>query len=476
MPDQYNNPYDPNEPTLPAPPQGGQGKLVLGNFPNQPGPSQRKPYQYPQSPQSPQTPQPPQTPPGGPPARYPQGQPPQQPARYPQGQPPQQGRGYPQGQAGPQQVPPPISRPNDNRYQQYPGGYPPQPGQVSGPGTPKRKRRGKGCMITSLVLVVLVVAIVIMGVVTGQRVLAFGSAISPQTPLSSQLSLGADRSNLLVMGYGGGTHDGAFLMDSNLIISLIPNSHHTSLISVPRDLWVSYPQGSAQRTRINAIYTLASNGTANSIAGGDAVAAKMSVVTGLNVKYWMTINFTGFRDLINSIGGIDVNVPTAFNACYPQNDDANANPNWIIVNFKTGMQHMDGETAIRYARAREPIAVCKTGGISENQAQLTDFARSQRQQDIMKAALSKVKQAPTWPSFFNALTALQKTIYTNLSLNDLARFVLAMDLNNAKTPHIGLTNGNVLEDFTAADGEEVLQPQGGNWGLIPQYINQRLYN
>jgi len=330
-------------------------------------------------------------------------------------------------------------------------------------------------MITSLVLVVLVVALVIMGVVTSQRVLAFGSAISPQTPLSSQLSLGADRTNLLIMGYGGGTHDGSFLTDSNVVVSLIPDSHHTSLISVPRDLWVSYPQGSDQRTRLNAVYTLASNGNDNPIAGGNATAAKISVVTGLNVKYWMTIDFTGFRDLINSIGGIDVNVQTAFNACYPQNDDAKANPNWIVVNFKTGTQHMDGETAIRYARAREPLTACGKGA-SINQAQLSDFARSQRQQDIMKAVLSKVKQATTWPSFFNALTALQKTIYTNLSLNDLARFVLAMDLNNAKTPHIGLSNQNVLEDFTTSDGAQVLQPQGGNWDLISKYINQRLYN
>ncbi len=164
----------------------------------------------------------------------------------------------------------------------------------------------------------------------------------------------------------------------------------------------------------------------------------------------------------------------SFNACYPKNDDANVDAAWIKVQFNKGVQHMDGETAIRYARAREPLEVCEYG-TSENLAQLTDFARSQRQQDIMKATLAKVKQASTWPSFFNALTALQKTIYTNLSLSDLARFVLAMDLNNANTPHIGLTNGNVLEDSTY-NGSYVLRPQGGNWDLIPKYINQRLYN
>ena len=464
MSDQYNNQYDPTKPIQPhsvQQGQGEQGKLVLGNF-NQSGSSQRKPYQYQQ---------PPQTPPDQEPTRYPQGQPPQQ-GYYPQGQPPQQG-GYPQRQAGPQ-MPPPISRPNDNRYQQYPG-YP-QPGQVAGPGVPKRKRRGRGCMITSVVLVVLLIALVIMSVVTAQRVLAFGTAISPQSPLSSQINTGSgDRTNLLIMGYGGTGHDGAYLTDSNVVVSLIPNNHHTSLISVPRDLWVQYPPNSGQYSKINAIYTVASNGNAQPVAGGNAVAAKVSLVTGLHVKYWMTINFSGFRDLINAIGGVDVNIQTPFNACYPANDDPNVNAAWIKVQFNKGVQHMDGETAIRYARAREPLSICGMG-TSENEAQLTDFARSQRQEDIMKAALAKVKQMTTWPSFFNALTALQKSIYTNLSFSDLARFVLAMDLNSPNTPHIGLTNANVLQDSSLSDGTYILAPQGGNWNIIPPYIQQRLYN
>jgi polyisoprenyl-teichoic acid--peptidoglycan teichoic acid transferase len=331
-------------------------------------------------------------------------------------------------------------------------------------------------MITSVVLVLLVVGLIIMGVFTTQRVLAFGTAISPQSPLSSQINTGSgDRTNLLIMGYGGTGHDGAYLTDSNVVVSLIPNSHHTSLISVPRDLWVQYPPNSGQYSKINAIYTVASNSNADPVAGGDAVAAKVSLVTGLNVKYWMTINFSGFRDLINAIGGVDVNVQTPFNACYPANDDPNVNAAWIKVQFNKGVQHMDGETAIRYARAREPLSVCNMG-TSENEAELTDFARSQRQQDIMTATLAKVKQMTTWPSFFNALTALQKTIYTNLSFSDLARFVLAMNLKDPKTPHIGLTNDNVLEDSSLSDGTYILAPQGGNWSIIPPYIQQRLYN
>jgi anionic cell wall polymer biosynthesis LytR-Cps2A-Psr (LCP) family protein len=113
-------------------------------------------------------------------------------------------------------------------------------------------------------------------------------------------------------------------------------------------------------------------------------------------------------------------------------------------------------------------------GTSENQAELTDFARSARQQIMIKAALSKVKSISTWPSMFNALTALEHTIYTNMSLADLMQFALKMDLNNAH--RVGLSNQNVLVDSTASDGEYILAPANNNWQAIIDYVKQQLYN
>ena len=126
---------------------------------------------------------------------------------------------------------------------------------------------------------------------------------------------------------------------------------------------------------------------------------------------------------------------------------------------------MDGETAIRYARARYVL---------DNPAEGTDFARSARQQIMIKAALSKVKQMSTWPSLFNALNALQHTIYTNLSLADLMQFALKMDLTNAH--HVGLSNQNVLVDATSSDGQYILKPANDNWQAIIDYVKRQLYN
>lgn len=437
---------------------GQQGKLVLGGSQDSSKRSQRRPYQYPPS----QPAQPPLSP---------------QPQQPPAG--PWQGQSIPPGQQIPNNYQPmsrPAVNPDVNRYP-----YSPPPGRPQGsplpPLQPKRSsRRRSGCLIASVVVLLVIFILGDLAFTTAQRVLAFGSAISPQAPLSTQTGyMGtSDRVNLLVMGFGGGNHDGAYLTDSITMISMLPQNHHTTLLSVPRDLWIQYPPNSGQYSKINTVYALGSSNGHNPTAGGSAAAQKVSLVTGLDVKYWMTINFTGFRDLINAIGGVDVYVPDSFNACYPKNDDANVDPSWIKVQFNKGMQKMDGETAIRYARAREPLEVCGQG-TSENLAELTDFGRSARQQIIIKAALAKVKQISTWPKLLDAMTALQHTIYTNLSLADLSEFSLKMDLNDPHTAHIGLSNANVLQDATSNDGQAILLPKNDNWQGIADYIKQNLY-
>ncbi|HZR44155.1 MAG TPA: LCP family protein [Ktedonobacteraceae bacterium] len=446
MPDNSINPDDPTlriRPRSSQPDQDQQGRLVIGSFQNQPQPAQRRPYQYP----------PPQ-------------QPSQSSQRYPQGQSYQ--NTPPRSPMPPREVPAPASYPDATRYPYV------QPGQLAGgPGRPRRRRgKGVGCLVVLLLLVI----IGGFTFTTAQRVLAFGSAISTKSPLSTDTGyMGtSQRTNLLVLGYGGGTHDGAYLTDSIVVVSLLPQTHHTSLISVPRDLWVQNPPNSGQYTKINAVYEFASNNGKQPSAGGDTAAAKVALVTGLDVKYWLTIDFTGFKKVIDSIGGVDVYVPDSFNACYPKNDDAAVDPSWIKVQFNKGTQHMDGATAIEYARAREPLEVCGMG-TSQNLAELTDFGRSARQQIIIKAVLAKIKQASTWPHLYDAMDALQQSIHTNMSLADLSEFALKMDLNDPKAAHIGLSNQNVLEDSQAA-GQYILAPRNGQWSLIPDYINQHLYN
>jgi LCP family protein required for cell wall assembly len=410
---------------------------MSNNYVNPNDPNRRQPYQYP--------PQPPQR----------QGQYNQNGPRQPYKQPGQQGN-YNQPRP---QTPMPMAYPNS---------------QQGAPLRPKRRR--KGFMIGCLGVLTVLIVFVILITTTVSKALAFGSAISPKAPLSTDTGYmtTSDRTNLLVMGYGGGTHDGAYLTDSMLVISVLPQSHHTSLVSVPRDLWIQYPPNSGNYTKINSVYELASSNNNDPQAGGQAADQKVSFITGMQVNYWLTIDFTGFKKVIDSIGGIDVYVPDSFNACYPKNDDATIDSSWITVQFDKGMQHMDGATAIEYARAREPLEVCGQG-TSQNLAELTDFGRSARQQIIIKAVLAKVKQISALPHLFDAMGALQQTIHTNMSLADLAAFGLKMDLTDSKAARIGLSNQNVLEDGQSSDGQYILTAANGDWNGIPAYIQQHLY-
>jgi hypothetical protein len=70
------------------------------------------------------------------------------------------------------------------------------------------------------------------------------------------------------------------------------------------------------------------------------------------------------------------------------------------------------------------------------------------------------------------MNALQKAIYTNLSLADLAAFTLKLDLNNAD--HVGLSDTNVLVNATSGDGQDILLPQNGDWDAIKQYVSSHL--
>jgi LCP family protein required for cell wall assembly len=319
-------------------------------------------------------------------------------------------------------------------------------------------------------MLAIVVALLVTLVAFANRALAFGSAISPQAPLSTQTGYvsGVDRVNVVVLGYGGAGHDGAYLSDSLMVMSLVPGDHATTMVSVPRDIWVQIPPNSGQYGKLNTAFQDGmTNGYGNypagQMAGGLEAAAKVSDVTGLNVPYFMSINFQGFRALVDSLGGVDVNVATAFTARYPINDDPQINAGWKVIHFNAGPQHMNGEQAIEYARARYVLSPASEG---------SDFARSARQQLLIHAIADRLRSPTAWPGFSNAMDALQKAIYTNLSLADLSAYVLKLDLSHAK--RIGLSNANVLTDSTSSDGQSILLPQNGDWGAVKQYVSSGL--
>lgn len=351
------------------------------------------------------------------------------------------------------------------------------PGAPGGPGRPLKprpypSRRWPWQRIVRYGLLGLLVVLLIVGALTVHRLYDFGNAISNQAPLSTQTGYvgGSQRVNIVILSYGGAGHDGAYLTDSMMVMSLKPNDSATTLVSVPRDLWVQVPPNSGQYQKLNTAYQ---DGLSNGydhmppgrLAGGAEAAAKVGDITGLPITYWVTIDFSGFRNLVDSLGGVDINVPTAFTAKYPINDDPQINAGWKIIHFSAGQQHMNGEQAIEYARARYVLSPASEG---------SDFARSARQQLLIRAILSRAKQPTAWPGLTNATDALQKTMYSNLSLADLLLFAQKMDFNHAT--RIGLSDQNVLVDAQSSDGQDILLPGNGDWNVVKSYVASHLAN
>lgn len=285
--------------------------------------------------------------------------------------------------------------------------------------------------------------------------------------------------NLLVMGYGGVGHDGAYLTDTMLLIHYDPTQHTVVMTNIPRDLYVFVPYGGPQTGyygKINSAFSYVMNASSPSAAGlsdrysftddtskVDAAAnlAKDVVeqVTGQRVDYWTTFTFDGFRKLIDAIGGVDVTVDKTFDDYeYPANDNSNVDASVMHIHFDAGPQHLNGERAIEFARSRKSL---QDG---------SDFARSKRQMKIVQAVEKKMSDPSMFLKVFDIMNALQGTVRTSFTFDELHAlfdYYRSTDgkaaTSNLKFVSQILDDQNLLYDSTTSTGDFILLPQAGNY-------------
>lgn len=182
-----------------------------------------------------------------------------------------------------------------------------------------------------------------------------------------------DRVNILIMGVGGKDHSGGDLTDTMILVSVNLEKLSITTISIPRDLWI--PQ---IRAKINSAYHYGGIGLAKT---------STEQVLGMSVNYVVVLDFSGFKDIVDALGGITVNVDTAFtDNLYPvagrENDlcggDRTLKCRYESLTFTSGPQQMSGETALKFVRSRH----------SES-AEGTDTAREARQQKVISAIESR---------------------------------------------------------------------------------------
>ena len=274
----------------------------------------------------------------------------------------------------------------------------------------------------------------------------------------------------LLLGYGGGGHDGAYLTDSIMVVIVDPSRKALTLLSIPRDTWAPmvFDGKATVYNKLNTAYAFARDSSLytdrlpryrGDQGAGVFVTDTVSRLLGIPISYYVALDFQGFRQMINLVGGIDVDVPDGFSASYPANDDPSVDPSWTVVRFEKGPQHMNGERAIEYARAREVL---------NNPSEGSDFARARRQRLIIEAFKARLFQPEGLIHVPQLLAEARGHVDTNYDLPSVSQTAqLALDWRNVRFYQTALTNANYLAESTGPQGTYILVPDSPDRSWAP---------
>ncbi len=329
----------------------------------------------------------------------------------------------------------------------------------------KRKQRRITQFIILLVVVLLIGAGVLAATVVGPTVVAilgagkdiFKPHISERivgpggTPVAAPTPDWANKQaiNILLIGLDYRPKEEDTRADTQIVVHLDLANKTAALISIPRDLWVTIP--GFGEGRINAAYQLGDRHTDTVPGGGPTLA--MSTVQqnfGIRIDYFAQVDFVGFERVLDALGGvtIDVSKPLIDNE-YPL-----VNYGATRIYIPAGLQHMDGHTALEYARSRH----------ADN-----DIGRNSRQQQVLLALKQQglnLNILSHLTDVVNQLAGAVKTDLTFLQLTSLAQLARDIGPQSIQTVilDLPLVNPTVL-----ASGADVLMP---NWDLIRPKVAQ----
>jgi LCP family protein required for cell wall assembly len=281
---------------------------------------------------------------------------------------------------------------------------------------------------------------------------------------------GRGRVNILLLGRGGGNHEAPDLTDTLMIASVDPVNHTTTLLSVPRDLWVKLP-GHGQM-KLNAAWETGEFSYLGRVrpgstdpkaitAGYETIDQALKDVLGIEIDYHILVDFQAFKQAVDTVGGVDINVPTDL---YDPTMAWENHNNPLLA--KAGQQTFDGSTALTYVRSRETSS---------------DFARSERQRSVLLALKGKVINLGTLSNplkISNLLGTLGDNAQTDLSLGNANRlYGIIKKVNNTSTKSISLADKDMrLVTTTAMNNQSVVMPKAGmfNYEDIQAFVRGQL--
>lgn len=272
------------------------------------------------------------------------------------------------------------------------------------------------------------------------------------------------RTNVLVFGtegynmngdVGDGQHDGSQLTDSIMVISFDQDTKDVALISLPRDLKV--PRA-CYAGKINEVYTCHNDNGNNEQVGAETLARQVGEVLGLDIQYWVHVNWGSLVQIVDNLGGITVTL----------DEDIN-DVSYTGAVIQAGVPvTLNGDAAAGLARARHGTI----GG---------DFTRGNTQQKIVIAIVQKVLETQLgWSQALNLLNILGDNLRTNLAAENFkSGFVMVSGFNIENIRQVPLMDYNndiyYLSTANINDVSFVVPALGeGNYDDIQTYIGQML--
>lgn len=221
----------------------------------------------------------------------------------------------------------------------------------------------------------------------------------------------APHTDILVLGVDSRPGEGWMARaDSIILVGIDPRRFNLTMMSIPRDLSIDVPGYGLQR--VNTVNMLGEMEAAG--RGPVLTAAGIEQSFGVTPDKYVRLDFNGFVRLIDAVGGITLDVPYAISDyAYPTEDGGT-----MIVEFPVGVQHMDGERALIYARTRHAD---------------DDYRRAERQQQVISALLGKLLLPFNWPGVVVAIT---QAVDTDLNLVDMALLAPTVILNGGRGEHL----------------------------------------
>ncbi len=267
--------------------------------------------------------------------------------------------------------------------------------------------------------------------------------------------VGKDRINILVMGLDRRPREGQSpsRSDTMFVLTIDPQTKTAGILGIPRDLYVDIPDGDGGyfEDRINTALVY---GEVNDYKGGGQQLAIDTVEHNLGVKigHHVIIDFEGFKEVIDALGGIDIDVPTYVSD--PTYSWTELPGDYDPQEFEPGLQHMDGETALAYARIRQNS---------------DDLDRIQRQQRIIFAVMDKALSLNVLRNALELWNKYKDAIDTDINDIQLAGFAkLAADISPEKISALSL--GPATTPWMTPQGASVLLPSAEGIERIVQAL------